>query len=540
MKKLLYTSMMIAALGACETSESDDPRHFEKYAAGAKDDAWDSQNDPDRFRADLEYRLTELPLSGKTLKMPWTDTYWPTYEDSINVRWQGSTELSPAEKFDVAFNDWQPPEGFFDLKPYASERCEDKSWDRSYYDGLGPVAAFISQNKGNGKAHDGIDNDGDGEIDECDDRDGVETWFGLCHAWVPASILEDEPLAAVEHNGVTFAVSDIKALLIMAYDRSQAHMIGARCNDKEVVRDENGRIEADHCRDTNAGTFHVIVTNFLGKMQRAIAEDRTYNYEVWNQPIVDYDVKSQEEISKEKAIELLGLDGGDYIYNADAKRFVLVSMELGWIGETEAATHPHHDNIAEFTSHDSYTYILEMDEEGAIIGGEWLTNSGSGPHGNAPPDFLWLPVAPGFSTVPTLDIEKIRMLVRKSRATVEGDGTVSEFTRTPELTIPDNDTRGIADSLTVPNDLIVGGLTVDVDISHSFVKDLKLALTHNDITVILQKYNGTGQNGLTKTFEVKDFDGANARGEWTLKAVDNASADVGTLRSWKVAITQGR
>ena len=40
--------------------------------------------------------------------MPWPDTYWPTYEDSVNARWQGSDVPSPLEKYDMAFNNWQP------------------------------------------------------------------------------------------------------------------------------------------------------------------------------------------------------------------------------------------------------------------------------------------------------------------------------------------------------------------------------------------------------------------------------------------------
>ena len=152
------------------------------------------------------------------------------YENSINVRWKDG-EMSPAEKYDMAFNGWEPPEGFMDLKPYKNgSNCAD--FDKEYYDQLGPLASHISDHMGNGKARDGIDNDGDGEIDECDDRDGVETWFGLCHAWVPAAMREDRPLNTIEYNGVTFHVGDLEALIIAAYNRNGAEMIGGRCNDK--------------------------------------------------------------------------------------------------------------------------------------------------------------------------------------------------------------------------------------------------------------------------------------------------------------------
>ena len=207
--------------------------------------------------------------------------------------------MSPAEKYDMAFNGWVPPEGFMDLKPYKNgTNCAD--FDKEYYDQLGPLASHISEYMGNGKARDGIDNDGDGETDECDDRDGVETWFGLCHAWVPAAMREDRPLNTIEYNGVTFHVGDLEALIIAAYNRNGAEMIGGRCNDKEVERDETGRAIASGCRDTNPGTLHVIMTNYLGLNKVSFAEDRTYNYEVWNQPVVAYEVTKQEEITSLK------------------------------------------------------------------------------------------------------------------------------------------------------------------------------------------------------------------------------------------------
>ena len=176
------------------------------------------------------------------------------------------------------------------LKPYKKgEGCEN--FDPEYYDKLGPLATHISEHMGNRAARDGVDNDGDGEIDECGDRDGVEYWFGLCHAWVPAAMLEDRPLHTITHNGVTFHPGDLEALVIAAYNRVGADIIGQRCNDKDadIERDEQGRALGTHCRDTNPGTLHVVMSNYLGLHRTSFAEDRTYDYEVWNQPIVAYE-----------------------------------------------------------------------------------------------------------------------------------------------------------------------------------------------------------------------------------------------------------
>ena len=142
-----------------------------------------------------------------------------------------------------------------------------QAFDAAYYEALGPAARWMSEHRGNWRAHDGIDNDGDGEIDECDDQDGIARWWGLCHAWTPAALIEDEPIRTIVYDGITFYPSDLKALMITVYDSSRAVVIGGRCKASQVERDETGRIIDEYCRDTNAGSFHVITTNFLGRFR---------------------------------------------------------------------------------------------------------------------------------------------------------------------------------------------------------------------------------------------------------------------------------
>ena len=164
-----------------------------------------------------------------------------------------------------------------------------------------------------------MDDDGDGLIDECDDFDGIEEWWGSCHAWVPASMLEKEPFEAVEYNGVRFEVSDIKALLILLYDESRQLAVGERCNQDNAARDDNGRIIDPACRNTNTGTFHLLVTNMLGLMEKPLGEDRVAGRQVWNQPISGYRIESQTELSQGQALALLNLaETSRYIYNPDA------------------------------------------------------------------------------------------------------------------------------------------------------------------------------------------------------------------------------
>ena len=123
----------VAACGADDTDsqKSDDTgAHKLDEQGNAKADAWDYRNDPEglaRFATEehLEYTLDKLPKKALLRNAAWTDTYWPTYQDSTNVQWQGQGTLSPMQKYDAAFNGWQIPANFAELRPYNPARCED-------------------------------------------------------------------------------------------------------------------------------------------------------------------------------------------------------------------------------------------------------------------------------------------------------------------------------------------------------------------------------------------------------------------------------
>lgn len=521
--------------------ESATPQGTESVNSAEK---WNSINNPSVFSPTLEYKLSALPKEGKAEQTPWPDTYWPTYEDSINARWQviyhykpvSKDTLSPAEKYDMAFNNWNPGDDFYKLQPYSESNCESKKWDKEYYEKLGPLAKWVSKYKGNWEAHNGVDDDGDGKTDECDDRDGVETWWGLCHAWVPAAILEKEPKKPVVYNGVKFEISDIKALLIIAYDSSNAKLIGGRCNDKEVKTDpKTGRILADQCRDVNAGTFHVVMANYLGKMKKAIAEDKTYDYEVWNQPILGWKVDSMKKITKSTAIKLLKLEGTSYQYNADAKSFYEVYSTVYYVTESYPGYEPLVPKIDQYTRTDKYHYILELDGSGKIIGGEWLDQSLKN-H----PDFLWLPISAGtYAPISMANVQKLlQMSLDEGPVVPPSDMMVYE--NKTSYTIPDNNAQGVTSTINVPDDFQVGSkVEVEVVIEHTYIGDLIISLKHGTKTVVLQKNQGGSAANLNKTFTVTDFTGDSAKGEWGLVVVDNAAQDTGKIVSWKLKIAKG-
>jgi subtilisin-like proprotein convertase family protein len=559
----------------------DDTGSVQDKLADGKADAWNTRNNPDGLRVEMTKTLADLPINGETENAAWPDTYWPTYKDSVNARWQRTSDyledLSPAEKYDVAFNGWDP-ESVRNLRPFDGSNCAADSFDPTYYENLGPAAKFVSDNKGNKDTRTAILN---GELDDrcnakpegdcikaCEGRDnqsrcenrcdrgGVETWWGLCHAWAPAAILEKEPLHPVtiptEYGEVTFQVGDMKALHAVIYDRSRAALIGGRCNEFEVERDETtGRITSSQCRDLNAGAFHVSMTNLIGIQKRGFVEDRTFDYEVWNQPVKGYDSSAPEEITTAEAHELLGVNienptdcissanlaNGDYCYNTDIDTLYKVSTTLHWITESHASVIAEgHENLARYSRTDRYTYILEV-KDGEIVGGEWY-----GASQNDHPDFIWLPFRAGSGNQ-FVEIEKVKMLGRMSQTapgatTGPTEDIITATSGDVNIAIPDKDPAGISSVINVGDGVNVNVAKVDVDITHSYIGDLIVTLEGpSGQSFELQRKQGGSQDDIKKTFTIENVGAIN--GAWTLKVSDHYSRDVGTLNSWKLNFLVG-
>ncbi|MCX4247484.1 hypothetical protein [Paraliomyxa miuraensis] len=399
-----------------EFSRSPRPRPRSTRAAL---DAWRFDNDPLRFRVALEFRLDALPRQGSAVRRPWADSYWPTYQDGINHRWQrtGSFlhDLSPAEKYDAAFNGWDP-QRVANLRPYRAEFGHfHEPFDHGYYDALGPLATECSRRFGNARTRNAaaagllLPNGAAKSGNASEDFGGLETWFGLCHAWAPAAILEEEPLGPVEHNGIRFEVSDIKALLIACYNGTSATMVGARNDERDMDFDDRGRAEKADARDVNPGAFHVLLANLLGRDGRSFCEDRTANYEVWNQPIQEFRTRLIEEVSEEQAAALVETVAGDYHFDEQAVKFYRVETEVDYITESPASTRPNADGAGQERT-DPYAYVLEVNANGEIIGGEWVGSSRK-----EHPDFLWLPHGAYRALSPFVVLDEVRTLLRKSR-----------------------------------------------------------------------------------------------------------------------------
>ncbi len=84
-----------------------------------------------------------------------------------------------------------------------------------------------------------------------------------------------------------------------------------------------------------------------------------------------------------------------YQYNPRAKRFFHIEMDFQYITESQPARESHVDVIDNYTVTDHYSFLVETDLAGKIIGGEWL-----GASNMLHPDFLWWPSGKPTGTLP--------------------------------------------------------------------------------------------------------------------------------------------
>jgi hypothetical protein len=490
MKTTTFTAIALgmSLVSACITDEADDKPEESDVKGGpdGKGEAWGSADNPALFNSSLEYKASELPRTGQATAIPWAGSYWPVYEDSINRKWAGASSESPSAKYGRAF-------GVTGVEDAVSR-----------YHGIDNNSTRTACTD-NSQCNSAL-------AEQCAKRDGqtsgrcIPSWWGICHAWAPAAILAPEPKKAVTYNGVEFKINDIKALLTLAYDRTETKFVSLRCDslhsEQEINFDKYGRPHggtSTNCRDTNPGTFHVLVTNYLGKQGASFVYDRTFDGEVWNQPIRGYRITEMTEVSAIDANRAIGVtteggtttertgmaaanafvqvgsfpvtagqnisivqsgtgdpdlhvkfgaapsatvydcrpyaNGADekcelavpagqtqvfigvhgygaatnfkivltqggtvpttYVFNPNAKKFFKVHMDVDYISESPTTLDGNLGaTIDRYTHTDNYDYILELDEAGKIVGGEWL-----GASKLKHPDFVWLPIRVGGTSV---------------------------------------------------------------------------------------------------------------------------------------------
>lgn len=198
-------------------------------------------------------------------------------------------------------------------------------------------------------------------------------WWGYCHAWSAASLLEAEPRSwrsvPIPGGSVTLGVGDQKGLLTIAHDNDPAHIYGTRYA---------GKLGDD---------FHDIYPDVLWKYLRLYVKqqgvpliiDASPGTQVWNYPVYSYQVKYQPA------------DGGKY----QAWMKLLMADDAvspGFVGTKVKAK--------------AYLFTFKA-QGGAVVAG---SGRWAGVSVKDHPDFAWYPLFPRPRN-PYVSYDRVKQLV---------------------------------------------------------------------------------------------------------------------------------
>jgi hypothetical protein len=307
---------------------------------------WPGHSNPRIVSTEFNYSFEKLPLEGNHDKphTGWSDDYWPTHKGSINRRWNspgqpGFKLVSPSKE-----------QVFGMTQSQLSELAPSEKFDllRGRYDY--PLVKRVAKTA----------------------RPNAKDWAGICNGWAPASLNLKEPMPTVMINSdglqIPFGSSDIKAMLSYYYAyyvKTPTRQVGLRCF---LNRGLSGL--ARGCGDDlNAGAFHIIMSNMLGLKREGFLADVDRLKEVWNQPITSY----KTEIVMTRAPSSRAA--------RSAVREVVVRTDLVYGSEIEPQWNPALNTSAQLYEKLELEYTVELDHEGKIVGGEWISWTR--------PDFIW-------------------------------------------------------------------------------------------------------------------------------------------------------
>ena len=348
-------------------------------------EAWNPANDPAHFDVYTQ-QLDSLAREGMLpdAVYPWSDFYWATYTGGLAYRWQTSESGSS---------------NYLDYRYTMMGKEQIAAMSQDERDKLSPAEKYdIAQGHYDFPL---VQNEWQNQDSSRNEAGEVPTWYGLCHGWAPATLMEREPGPKAQITNpdgikVNFFSGDMKAMLTKVYaDAATAsRMIGERCDEvsNKIPVDSKGRIKLDACRDVNPGSLHLVLTQLLGGAdpagRKGFVMDMTYDAEVWNQAVAGFNVVSYDASHDARAK-----------YRAPGTtKIATVKTEVYYIREIAPSTTPEMGRKQEYTATMTLDYSLELDSTGKIIGGEWIST--------AHPDFLWLLTArPVLNAGPILSAE---------------------------------------------------------------------------------------------------------------------------------------
>ncbi len=328
----------VIALGLILTSVLS--ASFAQATTGSLTKGWPAVSDPALMDRNYEYRFSALPLKGflPQDQIPWSETYWPRNKGSINIRWNapgmpGFDYSSPSKMQVMQMTRAQ-------LAQLSPSEKYDLAMGRYDY----PLTQEVYQTRAKRDAKD---------------------WEGLCDGWTASALQlkEPKPVEIMNPDGILipFGSSDVKGLL--AYYVSQHQdlgniQVGAYCG------------HSTFCPELNAGAYHVILANQIGLKHEGFAADVESGHEIWNQPVYGYE------------FQVLGSARSLF---SNSSRALRIHAILHYTSELDRSLWNPVLGTPQFQSDILVSdYVLEMDSEGNITGGYWLSK-------RSHPDNFWKP-----------------------------------------------------------------------------------------------------------------------------------------------------
>lgn len=321
---------------------------------------------------------------GLTKKSLWSGSYWPFYQGSLGARYRdpqfkavmdktykyeeyvslrnarvNPNDLSPAEKYDLLLGD-------------AGQTFTETQWKNG------------DENRSLGGS--------------------VPTWRGICDGWAAASMTWSRPakavtLLSVNGQAITFYPEDIKALgsQLHAKGFKRVTFLGKRCNGT------TGWLTGA-CKGLNPAALHLALVNSVGKEGGSFVMDISPGKEVWNYPVHNYQLSFLNPLTarpssdwKDARVELLGrereLSGRKRA--KETKWIVAVKAKVKFIDMRDGGTNAFDSNEFDKILEKEWSYDLEINADGFVIGGEWM--------GKSKPDFMW---APKKTSLPVSSVER--------------------------------------------------------------------------------------------------------------------------------------
>lgn len=303
---------------------------------------WNFKNNP-FFKASkiIETKLDLLPQSFELSNLMISDWLWPLNEGGILHRWAQKNPKNENEKFSFQFFSYE------NLKNVdISQLSPPEKFDLYLGNTNWTFSRFIKNSQMNLV-------DGD-----------FKRQLAFSETILKFKNPDPVILEGKSSFKIPFGSSDIKALLfasILLGPESNTKIVGAPCkyafNETPI-----NKIQPilEECEGINPGSFHLILSNYLGLRGEGISLDlkRDKNLEI--RPVIGY-VSNFQEIEGPVSSSASKMAKKEILVTTFIK-FIRPQLPL-WFSEPNSKSR----------GYESFTYTLELDQENNIIGGSWIS-----------------------------------------------------------------------------------------------------------------------------------------------------------------------